>query len=198
MKTTIKAAWDDVYMYSSDTIKGLYKYWKLIPWMQDWLHKIVTQNHLWTQIDYIYDIYYYERARRLYFSYKADTTYWVDYIDLNSLETCTDGYMVTEVFSGWTSFLKKLNRLRRATSNTAWTNYIKVYYRVNNWDWVLIRNINDTLDVIERENAHREADESAFKQFIDIQLKIEFHNDDWWENAPTLHELMTEYEAIET
>lgn len=192
-------ALDDVYMYASDTIPWIYKYGTLIPGMQAWLHKCITQNHAGEQIDYIYDMYFYERTlRRLYIAYKAGTTYWVDYIDLDSLETCTDGYMVSEVFSWGTSLKKKLSKLRRATSNTAWNNYINLYYRVNNQDWILIRNINDAENEIERENISKDATTSAFNQFIDIQLKIEIHNDDGSENAPTLHEIMQDYEAIET
>jgi len=196
---SMEVALDDVYMYSNDTIKGIYKYGKLIPWMQDGLHKIITQNHAGTQIDYIYDMKFYERGlRRLYIAYKAGSTYWIDYIDLDSLETCTDGYMISEVFSWGTSLLKELSRMRRATSNTAWNNYINLYYRVNNQDWILIRNINDAENEIERQNISKDATTSSFKRFIDVQLKIEFHNDDGWENAPTLHELMQEYEPNET
>ena len=190
---------DDVYMYASDTIKGIYKYWKLIPWMQDGLHKIITQNHAGTQIDYIYDMNFYERGlRRLYIAYKAGSTYWIDYIDLDSLETCTDGYAISEVFSWGTSLKKEISKLRRATSNTAWNNYIKLYYRVNNTAWVLIENINDATNEINRENLNNDATQSSYKQFIDVQLKIEFHNDTGWQDAPTLHEIMQEYDAIET
>lgn len=189
---------DDVYMYASDTIKGIYKYGKLIPWMQDGLHKIITQNHAGTQIDYIYDMNFYERGlRRLYIAYKAGSTYWIDYIDLDSLETCTDGYMISEVFSWGTSLKKEISKLSRATSNTAWNNYIKLYYRVNNTAWVLIENINDATNEIERENLNNDATQSSYKQFIDVQLKIEFHNDTGWQDAPTLHEIMQEYDAID-
>lgn len=192
-------ALDDVYMYANDTIPWIYKYGVLTPGMQAGLHKIITENHAGTPIDYIYDMRFYERGlRRLYISYKAGNTYWVDYIDLDSLETSTDGYMITEVFSWGTSFKKKLERIRRATSNTAWNNFIKLYYRVNNKEWILIRNINDAENEIKRENIHNDIDTKSFEEFIDIQMKIELHNDDWWENAPTLHELMQDYEPIET
>lgn len=195
----IQNAISDIYMYSNDTIKGVYKYGTLIPWMQPWLHKIITENHAWTPIDYIYDMYFYERTlRRLYIAYKAGNTYGVDYIDLDSLETCSDGYLITEVFSWGTSFKKWLDRMRRATTNTAWNNFIKLYYRVNNGSWILIRDVNDATDEIERENMKWEADTSPFQDFVDVQLKIELHNDDGSENAPTLHELMLEYEVKET
>lgn len=197
--TTTISALADMYINASDTIPWIYKYGRLIPWMQDWLHKITTQNNAGTQIDYVYTMLFYERTlRRLYFSYKASSTYWVDYIDMKSLETCSDGYMITEVFSGWTSLKKSLGRMRRATSNTAWDNFIKLYYRVNNWSWVLIRNINDATNEIERENMKGESDTSPFQDFVDVQLKIELHNETRSEDAPTLHEIMQEYEAIET
>ena len=190
---------DDVYVYASDTVKGIYRYGSLIPWLQDWLHKIVTQNHEWIPIDYVYDMFFYERTdRRIYFSYKAGSTYWIDYIDLNNLETCTDWYAITEIFSWGTTFKKKINRIRRATSNTSWDNYIKVYYRVDNQDWILIRNINDENDIILRENIHVDSEKKPFKELIDVQLKIELHSETWSEDSPTLHELMIEYEAIET
>lgn len=191
----LQVAWDDVYMYSSDTIKWLYKYWKLIPWMQDSLHKIVTQNHEWNAIDFIYDIYYYERIWFLYFSYKAGNTYWVDYIDLNALETCTDWYGITDVFSGWTSLKKQINKISKAFSNVSWDNYIKLYYRVDNWEWELIKTFTRETNTIDRD-IMTNIEGIHFKENTDVQFKVEFHNPSWWEDAPTLHELSMDYEII--
>ncbi len=194
---TIMTALDDVYMYSSDTTKGIYKYGRLIPAMQDGLHKIMTQNNWGTQIDYIYDMVFYERTlRRIYLSYKAWSTYWVDYIDLDSLETCEDAYMVSEVFSGWTTYLKELNSLSRAISNTSWSNYIKLYYRVNNGSWELVETINNTTDTISRRAVNNMQDNSTFKKNIDVQFKIELHNDTWWSDSPMLNEFINNYTII--
>ena len=162
--------------------------------MQSWIHKIVTENHQWVQLDVIYDMYFHERgSKRLYFSYKADNVYWVDYIDLDSLETNTDGYIISEVFSWWTSYEKKLLSLLRATSNTSWSNYIKLYYRVNNWTWTLVRTINDSTDTITRDEINSIWWE-AFRQNIDVQFKIELHRGQT--ESPVLHEFINNYELI--
>tara|TARA_R110000744_G_C19238641_1_gene548991 strand:+ start:579 stop:776 length:198 start_codon:yes stop_codon:yes gene_type:complete len=65
-----------MYLACNDTIPGIYKYGKLNPQMANGFHKIVTQNHLGTQIDVIYDMYFHQRGSQfLYFSYKAGATY---------------------------------------------------------------------------------------------------------------------------
>ena len=190
-------ALDDLYIYSNDTIKGIYKLGELIDWMAEGLHKIITQNHAGTQLDYIYDMYFYERnLRRLYFSYKADTTYGVDYIDLDSKETCEDGYAVTEVFSGGTAFKKGLKVVREATSFTSGDNYIKLYYRVNNGAWELLRDISESTDIITRQNITTVIG-AGFKDFIDVQYKIEIHNETLAEDCPTLHEISFDYDIKE-
>ena len=189
---------DDVYLYSSDTIKGIYKYGKLQDGMRSGLHKIVTQNHLWTQIDYVYDFYFYERnLKRMYFSYKAGATYWVDYIDLDSMETATDGYAITEVFS-WNSasFVKKINQVIRSTSNTSWSNYIDIHYRINNGAWELIRRINDATDTIKSSEITKQDGSTWFRNNNDVQFKFTFHNDDGWVDSPALHEVIYEYNLI--
>ena len=197
---TIRIAKDDVYLFNSDTIAWLYKYGNVIPWLGKWFHKIITQNHLWTQINLIYDIYYYERNdRKLYFSYKAWSEYGIDHIDLDDLTTNTDWYGVTEVFTGWTSFKKQINRIRVNVSNVDADNYINLYYRKNNWAWVLLRNIISTTDdIYYRENITTESTWVSLKNFIDIQFKVEFHSNNGDNTPPTLHELMLDYDIIET
>lgn len=197
---TIRVAKDDVYFFNSDTKPWIYKYGNVIPWLAKGFHKIITQNHLWTQIDVIYDMYYYERtARRLYFSYKADTTYGIDYIELDSLATNTTWYAVTEVFTGWTSFKKEINRVRVNVSNVDANNTIDLYYRINNQDWTLLRTINSTTDdIYYRENITTESTWVAIKNFIDIQFKVEFTSANGDNTPPTLHELMLDYDIIET
>ena len=192
------SALDDLYFYWSDTVKWIYKYWSLFPWLSNGIHKIITQNHEGTQIDYIYDMFFYERTDRiLYFSYKAWTTYWVDYIDLDSLETCTSWYWVTEVFTGWTAFKKKLDVIRMSVSNVDENNTASLYYRVNNQDWVLIRTINSvTDDIYYRENIFTESTWVPFKEFIDVQFKVEL-NWEWTDTPPTLNELLWSYTITE-
>lgn len=191
---------DDIYIYSSDTTKWMYKFGNLTPWLAKGFHKILSENHLWTQIDLIYDIYYYEKTlRRLYFSYKAWSTYGIDYIDLDDLTTNTTWYAVTEVFTGWTSFKKKVNRIRINVSNVDATNTVDLYYRRNNQAWVLLRTINSTTeDIYYRENITTESTWVALKQFIDVQFKVEFTSDNGDNTPPTLHELMLDYDIIET
>ena len=197
---TMIPAKDDIYIYSSDSTKWMYKYGNVIPWLAKGFHKIITQNHLGTQIDLIYDMYYYERTlRRLYFSYKAGSTFGIDYIDLDSLNTNNTWYAITEVFTWWTSFKKELNRIRINVSNVDTTNTVDLSYRVNNWDWVLLRTINSTTeDIYYRENITTESTWDALREFIDIQLKVEFTSDNGDNTPPTLHELMLDYDIIET
>lgn len=186
----------DIYMYANDTVRGIYKYWRLIPWQRDTLHKVVTHNHAGTQIDHVYDMFFYERnIKRLFFSYKAWDTYGVDFLNLQELETCNDGYMVSDVFSWGTSYTKEIKWLKIATSNTAWNNYIKLYYRIDNWDWEILRTMNYDSNTIEVENINTVCWE-PFKEFIDVQFKIELHYDDGESVAPILHELGLDYNII--
>lgn len=198
-RTSISAL-DDLYFYTKDSVKGIYKYWNIIPWTAQGIHKIITQNHEWTQIDFIYDMYFYERtARKLYFSYKAWATYWVDYIDLDDLESCNNWYAITQVFTWWTSFKKELNVVRISVSNVDSTNTAKLYYRINNQEWILLRTINNTTDdIYNRQNISKEADWIPFSKFIDIQFKIELESSNNDNTPPTLNELMIDYNIIET
>ena len=197
---TTRVAKDDVYITCSDTIAWIYKYGNVIPWLAKWFHKIITQNHLGTQIDIIYDIYYYERNDRvLYFSYKAGSTFWIDSIDLDDLTTNTSWFAITELFTGGTSFKKQINRVRVNVSNIDSTNTVGLYYRVNNQSWILLRTINSTTeDIYYRENITKDATWSSLRNFIDIQFKVEFTSDNGDNTPPTLHELMLDYDIIET
>ena len=192
-------ALDDLYFYGSDSIQWIYRYWSLISWTWNWIHKIITQNHEWTQIDTIYDMYFYERTdRRIYFAYKADTTYWVDYIDLDDLESCNEWYWVTEIFTWWTAFKKKLNVVRMSVSNIDEDKTASLYYRINNQEWVLLRTINSaTEDIYYRDNIYVEATWEAFQEFIDIQFKVELDSTTNDNKPPMLNELMIDYTIIE-
>jgi len=194
---TVIPALDDMYMYSSDTVKWIYKYGKLIPWMPDGFHKIITQNHAGTQIDFIYDMFFYEiDSRKLYISYKAGSTYWIDYIDLNTLQTSIDGYFITDVFTWWSNIKKKVIGMQMTTSNTAWNNFVKLYYRVNNWAWELIRTYNEPTNVITQDDI-KTINGQNFKHFIDIQFKVEIHNDTGGQDAPQVHDLALIYDITE-
>jgi len=197
---TSVTALDDIYFFGNDSVKGIYKYWSIIAWTQQGLHKIITQNNAWVDIDYIYDMYFYERTdRRLYFSYKADTTYWVDYIDLDDLESCSTWYWVTEVFTWGTSFLKNLNVVRVTFQNTDADKTANLYYRIDNWAWELLRAINSTTEgIYYRENISNDATGWAFKEFIDIQFKVELASTTNDNKPPMMCELFLDYTIIKS
>lgn len=196
---TMITARDDVYMYSSDTTKWIYKYWSILPWLQKWFHKIISENYAGTQIDTIYDFFYFERSiSKLFFSYKAGSTFGIDYIDLDTLTTSTDWYIISDVFSWGTSFKKEINVIRIATSNTTSTNTVTLSYRVNNWSWEALRVISEANNIIATQNIHKLIDWSSLKQFTDVQFKVELHSADGDNTPPTLHELVMDYNIIET
>jgi len=192
---TSVTALDDIYFFGNDSVKGIYKYWSIIAWTQQGLHKIITQNNAWVDIDFIYDMYFYERTdRKLYFSYKAWATYWVDYIDLDDLESCSTWYWVTEVFTWGTSFLKNLNVVRVTFQNTDADKTANLYYRIDNWDWELLRAISSiTEGIYYRENISNDATGEAFKEFIDIQFKVELASTTNDNKPPMLCELFIDY-----
>lgn len=185
---------DDLYIYSSDKVKGIYKYGNVQPGTEASLHKIITENHEGTAIDYIYDMFYYERIlQRLYFSYKAGSTYGVDYIDTDSLETATSGYIITSAWRANTTYKKAIQWLRKASSYTDWANYIKIYWRKDGWDWELIYTINSA-DIIESERPIKSLNWKAFDRYIELQYKFELYNGNGTNNTPILHEFEEFYE----
>ncbi len=186
----IANVWETIYVWCNDSTPWIYIYDNVLEWTAKWLHKAITTIHDWTQIDEIYAIDYDHTQDRVFYTYKAGSTYWVDYINTRSKETQKLGYWVTEVFNANTSFTKSPKVLRVTTSNTSWNNYIKVYYRVNNWNWNLIRTIN------EEDNSTRrtEMTKDFNKNNIDVQFKVELYNDTQWEKAPILHELYYDYD----
>jgi hypothetical protein len=74
--------------------------------------------------------------------------YGIDYVDMESLETQEDAYLITGVFSGGTSEEKIIQQIRHATSNLSGDNTISLYYRVNNGAWELLRTISNGTDTI--------------------------------------------------
>lgn len=191
----IANVWESIYIGCNDTIPWIYIYDNILEWTTKGLHKAITTNHEWTAIDNIYAIEYDHTQDRVFYSYKAWTTYWVDFINVRSRETQQYGYAVTDVFSANTSMTKKQNLRRIAVSNTSWNNYIKVYTRVNNWDWELARTINESDDTI-RAIDLKSVDWARFKENADIQFKFELYNDTQWENWPIIHEFMYDYDII--
>lgn len=190
--TTMAYARWKLYVVANDTNPWIIIYWKLIQWVPAWFHKAITVNNEWEAFEYIYSIAYEQISGKIYYTYKTATKYWVDYIDLNSKETCKYWYWVTEIFSANTSYEKELLALRTTTSYTSWDNYVKVSIRINNWVWELVRSINEADDIIKKyEN------KTWFKkENIDIQFKVELSNETQWENAPVLHELMYNYNIL--
>ena len=186
---------DDIYFSCNDSVKWIYKYGSIIPWTQPGIHKIITENHLWDTIDEIYTMYFHERdSRKLYFSYSSGATYWVDYIDLDDLESCSSWYWVTEVFTWGTSFLKNLNVVRVTFQNTDADKTANLYYRINNWSWELLRTINSTTEgIYYRENISNDLTGWAFKEFIDIQFKVELASTTNDNKPPMMCELFIDY-----
>lgn len=187
---------DDVYLWTDDEVKGIYRYGAILPWVAPWFHKVITQNHLWNNIDEVYDMLYSDTERRLYISYRTGSTYGIDYIDLDSLECASEWYFVTEVFSANTSYEKEIKAIRKATSNTNGSNAITIYYRVDNGDWELVRNINELQAKITVWEPITTANWQTFKKYRDRQYKVVFTNANGGDNTPILHELQEFYDVI--
>lgn len=189
--TTVLWANDSVYFIVNDTIKGIYTYANILPWVAKWLFKTNTLNSDGNAFDSLYTMYAYERGfQRLYYSYKSWPTYALDYIDFTSEEKYNSGEVVFDVFAWWTSLKKKINFIRIALANTDATNTASLYYKVNNWSWELVRTINATTDGIYYKEKITGID-SGFKQFVDVQFKVILNG-----NA-ILTELQLDYDAIE-
>lgn len=191
---TINSLWSEVILTWNDTYRAwLYIYWNLFAWLPNWLHKIVWQNYNYTNFDTIYTSSFRWFDNKLLYSYKSGATYWIDYIDFNWFNTYKDWFILTPVENCNTNiYKKKIQEVKIITSNTSWNNYIKLYIRYNWWSWNLLRTINNTADTIERTTIN-----TSWKEFLDIQFKVEFHNDAGLTNSPILHELAFEYETIQ-
>mgnify|MGYP001571404881 CR=1 FL=1 len=194
----IASAWDAIYVGCNDWVPWIYIHDNIVLWTRKGFHKAITTNHEGTAIDEIYAIAYDHTQDRVFYSYKAGTTYGIDYVSTVDRESTTTGYGVTEVFTGWTSFKKELNVARISVSNVDATNTAKLYYRINDQEWILLREINwTTEDIYNRQNISKESDWNPFKQFIDIQFKIELTSANNDNTPPTLNELMIDYTIIE-
>jgi len=192
--TAMDFYWDDMFIISSDSTIGVYKYGTIVDWLAKWFHKIITDDNSGTQIDEVYFVKYHTRSNKLFISYLQWSTYWIDYIDFDSKETAEDGYLVSEIFSGWTAFKKKIDTLRIARSYASGNDYVTLYKRINNassWTQITLPTPSD--DIITRDNITTETEEN-----IDTQYKIVFHNEAQDSNSPMLHEFVYDYEIIET
>jgi len=178
-----------LYLAVNDSTPWIMVYWKLRPWVPNWFHKIINTASTWEDIEIVYSVQYEHTQDRVYYTYKTATKYWVDYIDLESKTTAQSWYWVTEVFSANTAYIKKPSQIRLTASNTSWDNYVKEYVRVNDWDWELIKTINDASDIIDR----YEVKAKFKKENIDIQFKVELYNDTQWTTAPLIQELLYNY-----
>lgn len=195
----IANAWDTIYAGCNDWTPWIYIYDNIVSGSQKGFHKAITTNHEGTAIDEIYAIDYDHTQDRVFYSYKAWTTYWIDYVSTVDRESTTTGYWVTEVYTWGTSFKKKLNVARISVSNVDATNTADLYYRVNDQDWVLLRSINSTTeDIYYRDNIYTEEWGVAFKEFIDIQFKIVLTSDNNDNTPPILNEFMIDYTISET
>jgi len=177
---------DDLYIKTQSTI---FKYGKLINWVSPSFNKIITQNHLWNDIDEIRDIWL--QWDLMYFTSTSWTDYSVDYIDLSVLTTAEDWKLITDIVRWLSNENNQIIRLKALTSFTSWDNYIKWYKRINDWSWVLFITINNTTDTVDLEEINTETDE-----FYDIQIKWELHNDLQTNTPPILHEFYLEFDKV--
>lgn len=184
----IEAVWSDIYIIQD--WNKIAQLWSVRPWVPQWMSTILNKNYNWVDIDKIYCLR--EINGRLYFSYKAGTYYWVDYIDFDALESNTQWTIITSVFRGVPDTESKIKRIKITYSNTSWNKGIDLYKRINGWSWVLIRNYNESSDAIKRSKITNQTD-----QFVDIQFKVVFTNTDQDDTPPILHDLSLEYSVIE-
>lgn len=189
---TLTVIWDQVYLASPDDVPWIYRWWDLYPWLPKWFHKVISQDNDFTDLSKVYTLKYIDSNKRLYFSYYDGTNYWVDYTDLSSQNTSKDWFMVTEVLRWPPNKMNQIVEIRTTTLNTSSNNYIKLYKRIDNWSWVLFKTYNEVTDTILRDKISTESDE-----FVDMQFKIEFHNDDQDSTGPELQALELNYKIIQ-
>lgn len=185
--------WDwFLYLISNkDSTPWIYKYGKLLEWLPSWMHKVVTNNHLFqnlTQINSLYD--YTTNLKRMYFSWTSATWYWLDYFSFKNTNSNKDWYFVTQVFRWPPNKVNKIKEIRMTTSYVGWNNYIKLYKRINNGVWVEIR---DTRNTNNSDTIYRDKINNSSEEFLDIQFKVELHNDLQTDTPPILHWLELVY-----
>jgi hypothetical protein len=192
-----QATSDVIYFKSKEEQPGIYSYDNIIPGISKGFQKTITQNHLFEDYTSINDIYYQKdidsSENGLYIGGESTNTTSVDYVPIDTLNTVKDGYFITEVFSGGTSFQKKGISINYSVSNTSGSNFCKIYKRINNGAWILFKTINHSVAGIYRDEINKPND-----NFIDIQFKIELHNESGLLiDCPIFHELTFDYEMTE-
>lgn len=180
------------YFLSNDTEAGIYQYDKLISWMAKSFHKILTTSSQWI-IDELTFIYLHKRfpTPRIYFGYRSWTKYWVDYIDEWILTTTQSWYFITDVIRWIPNEINRVIKIKMTTSYTSWNNFVKLWKRINNWSWVLVRTINNATDTIAVEEINDITD-----NFIDIQLKVELWNDLQTDTPPIVHDFSLDFDQV--
>ena len=180
-----------IFIASSDTKPWVYRRESIIKWLAQSFHKSITKDNWNFDFDEVFTTTYLSKGQsKLLIGKQSNTTsYWVDILDLNTKVTAKDWYAVTDVFTGWTTFSKQIKKFRITTSDTSWDNFIKLYFRKNNSStWTLARTINNSTNTIDRKSITE-----VTWDFIDIQFKVELHNDNQDDTPPLLHELYLEY-----
>lgn len=187
-----------VFIISSDTKPGIYRQDSLIEGIWESFHKSIARDNAWVDFDEIFTLFKLSKGQsKLFFGYQSwTTTYWVDYVDLESKETCKDGYFVTQILRWPPNKVMKSVQRRLTTYNVWWDNWIKLYVRIDNWSWELIRNTDDTnnLATIFRDKI---TGPTSGKRMIDLQMKVELHNETQSSQAPTVQGLSEFYSIIE-
>lgn len=185
----LEASRNEMFFVANETTPWIYKYWTLIEWLPPSWNKVCSTDNTNTTVDYIHWIFYNEFQNTLWYSYVQWTEYWVDMLEMNNLTTAQTWYFVTQIFRWPPNKVNKIKEIRLTTSYTSWSDYIKLYKRVDNAaSWTLVRTINDSTDTIERHRITNQTDE-----FIDIQFKVEIHNNTQDNTPPILHWLELVY-----
>lgn len=186
---TLQTHRQDIYASApNDSVPGIYKYGKLFPWLWQGFNKIITEDPSWNAFTQLTDITYHKDNKKLYFWYVANAVNAVWYIDTTVLTTAKDWYLVTPVLRWPPNKINKMKEVRLTTSYTNGSNYIKLYKRIDNWSWTLFRTINESTNVITRTRITTDTSE-----FVDIQFKVEIHNDTQANTPPILHWLELDY-----
>lgn len=181
-----------IFMLSSDTKPWIYQAWKIVNWLPKGYHKIIVRDNENVEFDELFtQTYIWKWQSKLFIGYQSWTTkFWVDYIDLNSKESAKFWYIVSDVFTWWTSFEKEIEVLRFAQSYNSWANdYVKLYKRINNWVWEEISLTKPVDERITTENLTTVTDE-----WVEIQFKIELYNDSQDDTPPYFNELSHDYD----
>lgn len=174
-------------IYFIEWWKRIWKISTVRPDLSEWYHTILDRNHNWDMIDRIYCIR--ESWGNLYYSYKAWSTYWVDYIDLSSLESHSSWTVIFTVLRSEPDYVWKENKLDFTISNLSENGKsIDLYSRIDWSEWESLWTYTSSDRLIKRiEKA------SLSRQFIDHQFKMVLHNTAQDDKPPILHSATLTY-----